>query len=539
MKISGNIVDVLNARIFPGTVEVLGNRIIKIAQDKKSYDRFIIPGFIDAHIHIESSMLIPSEFARIAVTHGTVATVSDPHEIANVLGVDGVMFMVKNGNQVPFKFFFGAPSCVSPSPFETSGASVGPEEVDELLALDNIRFLGEVMNVPGVLSKEAALMKKIEGAGKRGKPIDGHAPGLRGKALEQYIRSGISTDHETLGYDEAREKLSLGMNVLIREGSAARNMGTFLALIHEFPDLCMFCSDDKHPNDIIEGHINTMVKRAVDQGVDVMKTLRCACINPVVHYNLPVGILRTGDPADFLIVDDLQSFAVLETYIDGRLVGKEGTSFVNPVSVEPLNNFSAQIKSVSHFALHGGKGSMRVIEAIDGEIVTGSILCRSKSDSGLAVSDTSRDILKMCVVNRYADAPPAMGFVKNFGLTRGAISSSISHDSHNIIAVGTDDYSLCRAINCIIKRKGGISLVDGNEEKVLPLPVAGIMSSDDGWTVARRYEELERSAKMLGSKLQSPFMTLSFMALPVIPKLKLTDKGLFDSEQLCFVDLFV
>jgi adenine deaminase len=539
MKVAGNIVDVLHKRIFPGTIEIINGEIAGITQDTKPYNQFIIPGFIDAHVHVESSMLSPTEFARLASLHGTIATVSDPHEIANVLGMDGVKFMIENGKSSPFKFFFGAPSCVPASPFETTGASLVADDVEALLARDEIRFLGEVMNVPGVLSGDPDVMKKIESARRHGKPVDGHAPGLRGDDLARYVRAGISTDHEVLNYDEGREKLSLGMKLLIREGSAARNMNTFLSLIEEFPGLCMFCSDDKHPHDLIEGHLNEMVMRAVGKGLDIMKALRCACVNPVLHYNLPVGLLQKGDYADFLIVDNLQDFTVLATYIDGRKVAEEGKTSVSSVPVEPLNNFSVRTKSVSDFSVNGASESMRVIEAIDGELITGSATCQTKVEEGFVVSDTSRDILKMCVVNRYKDGTPAIGFVNNFGLKRGAIASSIVHDSHNIIAVGADDESLCRAINLIIQHRGGIALIDGNNEEILPLPVAGIMSNDDGWSVAHHYAELDRHAKLLGSQLRSPFMTLSFMALPVIPKLKLTDKGLFDGEHFFFTDLFV
>jgi adenine deaminase len=539
MKISGNIVDVLRKKIYPGTLETHNSRIAEISEGKCLCNRFIIPGFIDAHIHLESSMLVPSEFARIAVTHGTVATVSDPHEIANVLGTDGVWVMVKNGQQVPFKFFFGAPSCVPASPFETSGASIGPDGVAALLAHDEIRFLGEVMNVPGVLSEDPDIMKKIMNARRSGKPVDGHAPGLMGEALMKYIGAGISTDHETLGYDEGREKLSFGMKLLIREGSAARNLDTLLPLIDEFPGRCMLCSDDKHPQDLEKGHVNETVRSAVQKGMDVMTVLRCACVNPVQHYGLPVGLLRRGDPADFIVVDNLEDFTILETFVDGALVAKNGRSLLPSISVELANNFSAQPKSTSHFAVKEKGHGMRVIEAIDGEIITGFATFSPKTDKGVVISDTSRDILKIAVVNRYKDAPPAIGFVKNFGLKRGAIASSIAHDSHNIIGVGADDESLCRALNLIIHSRGGVALIDGNDEEILPLPVAGIMSHDDGWSVARRYAELDQRAKNLGSSLHSPFMTLSFMALPVIPRLKLTDKGLFDAERFAFTNLFV
>jgi len=539
MKVSGNIVDVLSRKIFPGTLEVQDGKILRISHHKGSHDCFIIPGFVDAHIHVESSMLVPSEFARIAVTHGTVATVSDPHEIANVLGSDGVRFMVKNGLQTPFKFFFGVPSCVPASPFETSGATIGPAAVEELILHDGMTFLGEVMNVPGVLTGDPGTMKKIEIARRLGNRVDGHAPGLRGDNLLNYVRAGMSTDHETGNREEGREKLSLGMKLIIREGSAARNMDGLAPLIREYPDLCMFCSDDKHPHDLVAGHMNDMVTKAIRSGIDALTALRCACLNPVQHYGLPVGLLQEGDPADFLVVDNLEDFKVVETYIDGTVVAQGGTSLLPHISVETINNFSARTKSVSDFIVRADGDGMRVIEAIDGELITGHSIVSPKIDNGSVISDTSEDILKIAVVNRYTDIPPAVGFIRRIGIKRGAIASSVAHDSHNIIAVGVDDASLCRAVNMIVEHRGGIALVDSSNEAILPLPVAGIMSNDDGWSVARRYAEMDRLAKNLGSPLHSPFMTLSFMALSVIPRLKLTDRGLFDGEQFAFVNLFV
>lgn len=538
MNVSGNIVDVFHKRIFPGTLTILNSVIVEISEEKRSYDRFIIPGFVDSHVHIESSMLVPSEFSRIAVTHGTIATVSDPHEIANVLGVDGVRFMVKNGRKAPFKFSFGAPSCVPASPFETSGASIESDEVDSLLACEHIGFLGEVMNVPGVLTGNPEVLRKIESAVKFGKPIDGHAPGLHGESLITYISAGISTDHEALSYEEATEKLSLGMKLLIREGSASGNLDILLPLINQYPDLCMFCSDDKHPHDLVAGHINDMVKKALQYGIDIFTTLKCASVNPVSHYRLPVGLLRKGDQADFLIVDTLEDLNVHETYIDGVLVAHKNKTLIDHIIGEPVNNFSAHTKSISDFTVQAAGDMMKVIVAVDGSLITETLLVRPKIHKNFAVHDIANDILKIAVINRYTDKPPAIGFVKNFGLKRGSIASSVAHDSHNIVAVGADDESLCRAVNLIMRHHGGIALIDGNIEKILPLPVAGIMSNADGWMVANQYKELDQNAKDLGSTLRSPFMTLSFMALSVIPKLKLTDKGLFDGEQFCFTDLF-
>ena len=538
MTISGNIVDVLNATIYPGTLEICAGKITRIARDQKEYETFVLPGLIDAHIHIESSMLVPSEFARLAVVHGTVATVSDPHEIGNVLGIDGVNYMIENGKTVLFKFYFGAPSCVPATPFETSGADIGVEQIEELLKSDDIKYLSEVMNFPGVLFDDPVVMAKIGLAKKYSKPIDGHAPGLRGKDLEKYVAVGISTDHETLEKEEALEKLRLGMNILIREGSAAKDFDTFSGLIEEYADQCMFCSDDKHPDDLALGHINDLVKRALKLGIDKMKVLRCACVNPVRHYGLGVGLLQAGESADFIEVDGFESFNVIRTYINGELVAEKGKSLLPSVMANTVNNFRAQKKQVSDFSVAKEGERIRIIEALDGLLITNRLSEIPKISDGNVVADPDRDILKITVVNRYQDAPPAIGFVKNFGLRKGAIASSVAHDSHNVIAVGVTDEAICRAVNLIIEHQGGMAVACDDVEKILPLPVGGIMSNEDGFEVARQYSELDRLAKELGSSLKAPFMTLSFMALPVIPKIKLSDKGLFDGEKFELIDLF-
>ncbi|OPY69190.1 MAG: Adenine deaminase [Syntrophorhabdus sp. PtaU1.Bin002] len=538
MRISGNIVDVLHERIYSGTLDIRDGRILDISEDREVRNTFIIPGFIDSHVHIESSMLVPSEFARIAAVHGTVGTVSDPHEIGNVLGVDGVRFMIENGRMVPFTFWFGAPSCVPSSPFETSGASLGPAEVDELLGDHDIRYLSEVMNVPGVLNGDAEIAAKLASAKRHRKVIDGHAPALRGQGLAKYVGAGISTDHETFSYDEGVEKLSLGMKLCIREGSAARNLHELGTLMNEYPDSCMLCTDDMHPHDLAKGHINRLVQKAVKDGIDIMKVLRCACVNPVRHYGLPVGLLQKGNRADFLVVDNLNTFTVLETYIKGQLAARCGMPLLPQVSVTEINAFAAAKRVTSDFLVKARGETVHVIEAINGEVITNHTTAHLTAKGGYLLSNPDKNILKIAVVNRYHDALPSIGFVMGFGLRKGAIASSIAHDSHNIIAVGVDDDALCRAINLIIEHKGGIALVDGTREEILPLPIAGIMTSCDAPDVARRYAELHSLAQDLGSELQTPFMTLSFMALPVIPRLKITDKGLFDGDCFAFIDLF-
>ena len=540
--VSGNIVDIVGRRVFPGTLEISDGRVAQVVEQDCEYEVHIVPGFVDSHVHVESSMLTPSEFGRVAVVHGTVAVVSDPHEIGNVLGVSGVKYMIEDGSMSPLKFYFGAPSCVPATFFETSGAVIGAREVDELLQMDEIKYLGEVMNFPGVIGDDPEVIEKIEIARGYSKLVDGHAPMLGGEELRKYAGFGISTDHECTTEAEALEKIGAGMMIQIREGSAARNFDDLISIIDEHQESCMFCSDDKHPDDLLAGHIRDLVKRAVNYGVDVMKVLQVASLNPVLHYGLDVGMLRAGDPADFLVIDNLDDFNVLKTYIDGNLVADGKRTLVPRRSSKIVNNFKAREKRVEEFALpYTGKTGierMNVIEAIENQIITEKTTATPTVVDGYVVSDTERDILKIAVLNRYEDKRPAIGFVKNFNLREGAIASSVAHDSHNIIAVGATDEEICRAVNLVIRESGGISAVSRETEAVLPLPIAGIMSNEDYATVAEKYTRIDRIAKELGSTLHAPFMTLSFMALLVIPKLKLSDKGLFDVEKFEFVDLF-
>ncbi|AKQ46539.1 adenine deaminase [Rufibacter radiotolerans] len=537
-KVSGNIIDVLRQEIFQGTVEVMDGQIVRIVREPVTQTQYLLPGFIDAHVHVESSMLVPSEFARLAVVHGTVATVSDPHEIGNVLGLKGVEYMLDNGKKVPFKFFFGAPSCVPATPFETAGAEITPEDIEELFLRPEVKYLAEMMNWPGVLHQDELVMQKITLAQKFDKQVDGHAPGLRGDQAAAYAAAGITTDHECFTADEALDKLAVGMKILIREGSAAKNFEALIELLSEHSANIMFCSDDKHPDNLVESHINELVKRALAKGHDLFHILQAACVNPVRHYKLEVGLLQEKDPADFIVIDNPQDFNILQTYINGKLVAENGKTKIEFTPSEVINNFHAERKTVEQFRLPAeGPTRIRVIEPYDGQLITGLVTTDGKLENGNLVSDVKFDILKMTVVNRYQNAEPAIAFIKNFGLKRGAIASSVGHDSHNIIAVGADDESICRAVNLLIDAKGGISVVDGAREEILPLPVAGIMSAEDGYWVAEQYAKLDRAAKDLGSTLNSPFMTLSFMALLVIPALKLSDKGLFDGQNFQFVDV--
>ena len=539
MQIQGQIVDIQNRRIFAGEITVENGKIISIIEKKHEVKSYIMPGFIDSHIHIESSMLVPSEFAKIAVLHGTVATISDPHEIANVLGSAGVYYMIENGKKVPLKFHFGAPSCVPATNFETAGAVIDSEGIAALMASPDIYYLAEMMNYPGVLFDDTEVLKKIEWAKHFNKPVDGHAPGLRGESAKKYISAGISTDHECFSFEEAEEKLSLGMKVLIREGSAAKNFEALIDLLPNNYENMMFCSDDKHPDDLIVGHINLLCARAVAKGIDVFKVLQAACVNPVYHYKMNVGLLKQNDAADFIIVENLVDFKVHQTYINGQLVANDGESFVDHVPFETPNNFNIVAKTIEDFQISGSGSKIRVIEALEGQLITNEIHHKPLIVEGQLVSDTENDILKMAVVNRYENTVPAIAFIKNFGLKKGAIASSVAHDCHNIVVVGTSDEEICNAVNLIIKNRGGVCTVNGAENKMLALPVAGIMSDKNAWETGKLYQEIDAMAKELGSNLKAPFMTLSFMALLVIPDLKLSDKGLFSGKTFSFVDLEV
>ncbi|WP_026966383.1 adenine deaminase [Algoriphagus terrigena] len=540
MKIQGNLVDIPNRRIYAASIEIADGKIGQIQEIQPDAALpFLMPGFIDAHVHVESSMLVPSEFARLAVVHGTVATVSDPHEIANVCGMAGIEYMIENGRQVPFKFFFGAPSCVPATPFETAGGEINAADIENLIARPEVLYLAEMMNWPGTVNRDPQVMEKIRISQKHGKPIDGHAPGLKGELAEKYVSAGPSTDHECFTYDEALGKIKLGMKISIREGSAAKNFEALIDLIDEYPGMIMFCSDDKHPDNLAVSHINELAARAVAKGKDVFKVLQAACLNPIAHYSLPVGQLKVRDPADFILVKDLKDFQVIATYIDGEKVAKDGKTLIQRIKNGLINNFNCEIKKPEDFQIKAKGTTVRVIEALDGQLITPEISGEILIKDGLAESNPAEDLLKITVVNRYQDAPPAVAFIKNFGLKTGAIASSVGHDSHNIIAVGVDDESICKAVNLIIAAKGGVSAVSRDREEVLPLPIGGIMSASDGYEVAAAYTSIDRMAKEMGSTLNSPFMTLSFMALLVIPKLKLSDKGLFDGQRFEFVDIFI
>ncbi|MEZ5025156.1 MAG: adenine deaminase [Chitinophagales bacterium] len=538
MQVKSNYIDLFNQQIFPAQLNIENGKIKSIDKIDEQLETYILPGFVDAHVHIESSMLVPTEFAKKAVIHGTVATVSDPHEIANVLGKAGVYYMIENGNKSPFKFNFGAPSCVPATSFETAGAELTAEDIEELMSRDDINYLAEMMNYPGVLMRDKLVMDKIAVAQKYNKPVDGHAPGLTGEDAINYIQAGISTDHECFTFEEAKFKLEHGMKVLIREGSAAKNFDALIDLLHDYPNHIMFCSDDKHPDDLMLGHINLLVQRALEKGINLFHVLRAACVNPVLHYKLNVGLLRENDSADFIIINNLEQFQILETYIDGKLVAQHNNSLIETQPEKVINHFSIQPKNENQFQCQLTSNKVRAIEVLDGQLITKTHIGNVRLDeAGNFLSNIEDDILKIAVVNRYQEQPIAVACIKNFGLKCGALASSVAHDSHNIIVVGVDDKSICNAVNAIIEQKGGLSVADGDHTNVLPLPVAGLMSTDSCEVVAEKYTELVKAAKALGCTLHSPFMSLSFMALLVIPSLKLSDKGLFDGDTFQFCNL--
>jgi len=539
MVISGNIVDVINKRIFKGQIRIENGIIVDITENDNTEDVYIIPGLIDSHVHIESSMLTPVEFSRLAIRHGTTGAVSDPHEIANVLGAEGIEFMISNGKQTPFRFYFGAPSCVPATTFETSGSKIGAEEIDKLLASDNIYYLSEMMNFPGVIFGDTEVQAKIRAAKHHNKPVDGHAPGVSGEDLIKYASAGITTDHECTGMEEAEEKIKCGMKIQIREGSAAKNFNSLYGLIDKYPDHVMLCTDDSHPDDLVNGHINSIIKTGIDKGVDLFNILRAATLNPARHYNLDNGLLQKNDPADIVIIDDPERFNVLKTFINGDLVFDNGNVLIEQAESIDLNNFSCNYIKNTEIEVRTEGEKINIIKAFDGELYTVKETVSANEKDGFIVPDTESDILKIVVKNRYVQSQSSVAFIKGFNLNKGAIAGSIAHDSHNIIAVGTNDKDICSAINKIIDNKGGIAVCTGNDIFDLQLNIGGIMTDEDGISVAEKYKLINNKAREMGSELHAPFMTLSFMALLVIPEIKLGDKGLFDGKDFRFISLFV
>lgn len=538
MMYKANLVDVTNRDIYPAEIKISDGKIISIEKISEKVDNYIIPAFVDSHIHVESTMLTPYEYSRVSSIHGTVISISDPHEIANVLGIDGVKFMIENAKDAPTQINFSAPSCVPASPFETAGAELSAKDIEELFEM-GCKNLGEVMNLPAVLSGDDDMMKKIEHCKKRDLVADGHAPFLSGNDLKQYIDAGITTDHECSEYSEAEEKIKKGMKILIREGSAAKNFDKLISLIEKYPDDIMFCSDDLHPDDLEKGHINLLVKKAVSLGYDIFDILKAASVNACNHYKLDMGLLNVGNSADFIVIDDLKNINVLETVFKGEVVAKGGKSLKEYKNSVEINNFNTEEVDTLDIQVKVKSDKMLVIGVKDGELLTDKLVVKPKIENGYAVSDTDNDILKIVVVNRYESTAPAVGFIKGFGLKAGAIASSVAHDSHNIIAVGISDEEIVAVINAVIYSKGGVSVIYDNALDILKLPIAGLMSNLEYCQVSEIYERLTEFSKNTGTSLHAPFMTLSFMALPVIPELKMTDKGLFDSTVFKHTNLFI
>lgn len=530
-RLRGQVVDVVARRVFPGEIDIQDGRIAAVREVPEAPGRYLMPGFVDAHVHIESSLLPPSEFARLAVVHGTVATVSDPHEIANVLGLDGVRYMLDDAASVPLKISFGAPSCVPASALETTGGRLGPQEVEALLADPRISHLGEVMDFPAVLAQDPAVHAKIAAARRLAKPVDGHAPGLVGGALASYVAAGIGTDHESTTLREAQAKVKAGLKVMLREGSAARAFDALAPMLEAYPDQVMFCCDDLHPNDLMEGHIDAIVRRAVKDGYDLFAVLRAATLNPVRHYGLPVGLLQPGDPADVLEVDDLEAFSIRRVFIDGLLAYDHGRVTFPRVHQRPINKFVGGPRSRTDFIISAESPEVRVIQVHDGELVTHEVKRKVHPQAGEVRADPVRDILKLVVVPRYHDGPAAVALVEGFGLRRGALASSVAHDAHNVVAVGADEEALQAAVNAVIEARGGLAVSADGITDLLPLPVAGLMSDLEGAECALRYASLEARARILGARLRAPLMALSFLALPVIPHLKLSDQGLVATDR--------
>ncbi len=538
--LSGHIVDVVNRQIIKGHLHIEGNRIVKIQPSEEVEDQFIVPGFVDAHIHIESSMMTPSEFAKQVLPKGTIGCVCDPHEIANVCGITGIDFMIEDSKNAPLIFSFGAPSCVPATHAETSGASLKADDIKNLLQRNDIGFLGEMMNFPGVINHDEQVLLKIKAAIECGKPIDGHAPELSGDDLRTYVDEGISTDHECMTLSESKEKIALGMKILIREGSAARNLETLAPLITLFPNKVMLCTDDKHPDDLIQnGHMDGMIRKLIDAGYDVFDILQAASYNPINHYKLPIGLLQENDQADFLVVSDLTSFKIKETWIKGEKVAENGQiCYASQTTGKTVNHFKTNPIHPSDIQVVSNGRFMRIICVEDGQLYTKSEWIEPLVQKQLVQTDIESDILKLVVYNRYTPSKPAVAFVKNFGLKKGALASTIAHDSHNIIAIGSSDKDICQSINHLIETKGGIIASSGKKVNMLPLPIAGLMSNESGDYIASKYHEVEASAKKMGCTFKAPFMTLAFLSLLVIPEIKLSDKGLFDVQRFSFTDLF-
>ena len=570
MKFTAYVLDVLTDSVYPARITVadgIFKEIVPIVTDEVldvDVEGLILPGFIDAHIHIESTMLTPAQFAKVAVRHGTTGVVCDPHEIANVCGIRGIEFMIENASQVPFNFYFTAPSCVPATSFETAGAVLDSSDIEYLLQMDEIVALGEMMNFPGVLNGDEEVIRKLELAREYKKPIDGHAPLLSGRDLDKYIEQYIITDHECSSFQEAIEKKQKGMKIMVRDGSSAKDMEALFDFsdriehwknqesfgiipnevlerrIHS-PIFDFIVSDDKHPNDLIDGHLDKSIKKAVDLGVDVIKAIEMVTINPAAHYKLDAGAIVTGAKADFIVIDNIDDFNILKTYVCGECVFDGENVLFDVPEIEAHNSMNTGKKTADDFEIHfdGDEAEVNVIECYNGELLTSKTTAKLLTKGGKIQSDIYEDVLKIAVVERYGDNNVANGFIKGFGLNKGAIASSVAHDSHNIVVVGYDAEMMAEAVNMVIENKGGISVVSEDFADALSLPIAGLMTNKDANAVAKKLKILHHMASALGCKLDSPFMTMAFMSLLVIPSLKISDKGLFDVDAFEFTDVVI
>lgn len=533
--VAGVVFDPIKRESFGATLRIQNGKIAKIEKDSNIKHPAILPGFVDSHVHIESSMLTPSNFAKAAVKHGTVAVVTDPHEIANVAGVKGVEFMINDAKGSDFKFYFGAPSCVPASPFDECFEPFTPEIIEGLMKRDDIHFLAEMMNFPGVIYKSESVMQIIGKAHSANKPVDGHVPGLSGDALKSYVSAGITTDHECFTLEEALEKIKLGMKILIRDGSAAKNFGSLHPLIKEHSKHLMFCTDDCHPDELLHGHINLKVRQSLALGYDVFDVLQVSSVNPVNHYKLNVGLLQEGDSADLLVVDNLQNLNIQSTFINGVDVfninesvtkSYSALNYVFPHSFNPSNLHS---KAISN--------KVKAIEVINDELITNSVVVNNEAET--LSCNLKEDVLKIAVLSRYKENELSVGLIKGFGMKKGAIAASIAHDSHHIISVGCDNASIEKCLEFIIKNRGGVCYFDGEQLHGLPLPVYGLMTDFSAEVAAAAYEKINSKVIADGCKLKAPFMTMSFMSLSVIPHLKITPAGLFDVDKFNYTELFI
>ncbi|MBO5152136.1 MAG: adenine deaminase [Methanobrevibacter sp.] len=570
MKFTAYILDVLTSSVYPARITVEGGifkQIVPIMVDgetKVDVEGLMLPGFIDSHIHIESSALTPAQFAKVAVMHGTTSVVCDPHEIANVSGIDGIEFMIENASTVPFNFYFSAPSCVPATSFETSGAVLNSDEIEYLLQKDEVVALGEMMNFPGVIHGDKEVLKKLELARKYKKPIDGHAPLVSGEDLDKYLEQYIVTDHECSNFQEAIEKKQKGMKIMVRDGSSAKNMEALFDFterinylknqesfgiipsevlerrIHS-PIFDFIVSDDKNSRDLINGHLNLSVKKAVELGIDIIKAIEMVTINPASHYNLDAGAIVTGARADFIIIDNIIDFNILKTYVAGECVYDGENVLFDAPDVETENRIDAPKKTAQDFDIlfDGDECEVNVIECFNGELLTKKATAKLYVDNGKVMPSIYDDVLKISVVERYGHNNVANAFIKGFGLKKGAIASSIAHDSHNIIVIGYNSEDMAEAVNTVIENKGGIAVVSEDFSDSLPLPIAGLMSNEDAFVVAKKLRQLQKMAYALGCKMDSPFMTMAFMALLVIPSIKISDKGLFDGDNFEFMDVII